>query len=166
MIPSHRVGRHGRIFHSVTTVPTFPVRSSECEPWGILKHRRGLLLRSSLSCTSISYPATPSAVYRARRLIMSESVQANAVRPVDGSARPSTGLDIEKSFNPAVHHNDSHSDTDTKSVESDNFQNGVQRVRAITEIWSKPTLISMFILYVHCDTTTKPTANMYTSAFT
>ena len=31
--------------------------------------------------------------------------------------------------------------------DSDRFQPGVQRVRAITEIWSKSTLISMFVLY-------------------
>ena len=29
---------------------------------------------------------------------------------------------------------------------SEEFQNGVQRVRAITEIWDKKTLITMFVL--------------------
>jgi hypothetical protein len=34
---------------------------------------------------------------------------------------------------------------------SEDFQQGVERVRAITAIWSKTTLVSMFILYA--DTT-------------
>jgi hypothetical protein len=34
----------------------------------------------------------------------------------------------------------------TYDDDSDDFQNGVQRVRAITSVWSRPTLISMFIL--------------------
>lgn len=76
---------------------------------------------------------------------MSELVQTDAVRPTEGFGRPSKDIDIEKSAPPALESRDSHSD-DAKSVESDNFQDGVQRVRAITEIWSKKTLITMFIL--------------------
>ena len=72
--------------------------------------------------------------------------QTDAVRPVSGFPRPSKDMDIEK--NPNLH--SANSDDETKSVESENFQNGVQRVRAITEIWSKKTLITMFILYGSC----------------
>ncbi|KAL6703648.1 hypothetical protein ACN47E_009422 [Coniothyrium glycines] len=74
---------------------------------------------------------------------MAQTLQADAVRPVDGFAQPSVDFDIEKK-GPADGI-DSQSETDTKSVESEKFQDGVQRVRAITEIWSKKTLICMFI---------------------
>ena len=77
---------------------------------------------------------------------MSEIAHTDAVRPVDGFVRPSKDLDIEKSVNPNSHSHETNSDGDTKSVESETFQNGVQRVRAITEIWSKQTLIIMFVL--------------------
>ncbi|KAF1845005.1 siderophore iron transporter-like protein mirB [Cucurbitaria berberidis CBS 394.84] len=68
--------------------------------------------------------------------------ETDAVRPAAGFGRPSKDLDIEKTPN---HLHETNSDGDTKSVESETFQNGVQRVRAITEIWGKKTLITMFI---------------------
>lgn len=77
---------------------------------------------------------------------MSKVSAPDAVRPADDVSRPPHDLDIEKRGGGAVH--EMASDTETKSVESDNFQNGVQRVRAITEIWSKKTLVTMFTLYV------------------
>ncbi|EOA91626.1 hypothetical protein ACJQWK_03094 [Exserohilum turcicum] len=73
---------------------------------------------------------------------MSKVSAPDAVRPADDVSRPPHDLDIEKRGGGAVH--EMASDTETKSVESDNFQNGVQRVRAITEIWSKKTLVTMF----------------------
>ncbi|KAF2853038.1 siderophore iron transporter-like protein mirB [Plenodomus tracheiphilus IPT5] len=77
---------------------------------------------------------------------MSETLQTDTVRPAEGFGRPSKEIDIEKSGpTPALDTRDSHSDSDAKSVESEQFQNGVQRVRAITEIWDKKTLVSMFI---------------------
>ena len=81
---------------------------------------------------------------------MAQTLQADVVRPVDGFTRPSVDFDIEKKGHANLH--DTTSDGDSKSVESETFQNGVQRVRAITEIWSKKTLISMFILYVNLNT--------------
>jgi len=77
---------------------------------------------------------------------MSDHLATDAVRPVQGF--PSTDIDIEKSGDANVHAQETSSNGDDKSVESETFQNGVQRVRAITEIWSKQTLITMFILYV------------------
>lgn len=48
---------------------------------------------------------------------------------------------------PATPPQDDASDREkTDDYDSDDFQNGVQRVRAITTVWSRPTLISMFIL--------------------
>ncbi|KAI8935593.1 hypothetical protein NX059_008159 [Plenodomus lindquistii] len=76
---------------------------------------------------------------------MDANLQTDVVRPAEGFGRPSKEIDIEKSNSPAVDARDSHSDSDAKSVESEKFQNGVQRVRAITEIWDKKTLIAMFI---------------------
>lgn len=72
-------------------------------------------------------------------------IQVDAVRPVEGFREPSKEYDIEK-VAPTAH--ETTSDDDAKSVNSEKFQNGVQRVRAITEIWSKTTLIAMFVLYV------------------
>lgn len=76
---------------------------------------------------------------------MSKASATDAVRPAENFSRPPHDVDIEKRGGGAVH--EMGSDTETKSVESEDFQNGVQRVRAITEIWSKQTLIAMFILY-------------------
>ncbi|CAE6996398.1 hypothetical protein P3342_000373 [Pyrenophora teres f. teres] len=74
---------------------------------------------------------------------MSEHLATDAVRPVRGF--PSTEMDVEKNVDSNVHAHEMGSNGDDKSVESETFQNGVQRVRAITEIWSKQTLIAMFI---------------------
>jgi len=55
--------------------------------------------------------------------------------------------DMEKSINPHSQGVETSSDGGLKSDDdSEKFQNGVQRVRAITEIWTKQTLIAMFIL--------------------
>jgi len=37
-------------------------------------------------------------------------------------------------------------DLESKEKNSENFQNGVQRVRAITSVWSTKTMVLMFIL--------------------
>lgn len=55
---------------------------------------------------------------------------------------------MEKNGDQAFNAHETGSDGETKSVESETFQNGVQRVRAITEIWSTKTLITMLVLYV------------------
>ena len=78
---------------------------------------------------------------------MSNPLATDAVRPAEGFGRPSRDIDMEKNDD-AFHAHETGSDVETKSVESETFQNGVQRVRAITEIWSKQTLITMFVLYV------------------
>lgn len=43
---------------------------------------------------------------------------------------------------------DSQSSEKDDDAHSEEFQDGVQRVRAITEIWSRNTLATMFVLYV------------------
>lgn len=53
--------------------------------------------------------------------------------------------DIEKSVNPTSQETSSN-DGIKEDRESERFQPGVQRVRAITEIWSKQTMIAMFVL--------------------
>lgn len=70
----------------------------------------------------------------------------DAVRPEHDVSKE---FDIEKSINPQSHAHpvETGSDGGLKADnDSNKFQPGVQRVRAITEIWSKSTLISMFIL--------------------
>ena len=75
-----------------------------------------------------------------------QQLGADAVQPALGFIAPPR--DIEKSGDGQFHTHETGSDVETKSVESETFQNGVQRVRAITEIWDKKTLITMFVLYV------------------
>jgi hypothetical protein len=73
----------------------------------------------------------------------STAFDADAVRPAHDVSKE---FDIEKSINPNSHAVESSSQDGYKTDDSENFQNGVQRVRAITEIWNKQTLIVMFIL--------------------
>lgn len=76
----------------------------------------------------------------------STAFDTDGVRPEHDVSKE---FDMEKSINPA---SNSHAvETDSNGgLKDDNsseqFQPGVQRVRAITEIWSKSTLIAMFIL--------------------
>jgi len=72
----------------------------------------------------------------------STAFDADAVRPAHDVSKE---FDIEKSINPNSHAVESSSQDGYKTDDSENFQNGVQRVRAITEIWNKQTLIVMFI---------------------
>jgi hypothetical protein len=67
----------------------------------------------------------------------------DGVRPAHDVSKE---FDIEKSINPASHGVETASDGGYKTDHSEKFQAGVQRVRAITEIWNKQTLIAMFIL--------------------
>lgn len=73
---------------------------------------------------------------------------ADAVRPEYDVSKE---YDIEKTVQSSAHAQpESGSDAGLKADnDSERFQPGVQRVRAITEVWSKSTLISMFILYAH-----------------
>jgi hypothetical protein len=69
---------------------------------------------------------------------------ADGVRPAHDVSKE---FDIEKSINPQSHGIETSSDGGLKADDdSERFQNGVQRVRAITEIWNKQTLIAMFVL--------------------
>ena len=54
-------------------------------------------------------------------------------------------IDVEKSGHDNIKVPSESSDV-LDDDKSEHFQQGVERVRAITEIWSKTTLISMFIL--------------------
>ncbi|KAE9574778.1 MFS siderochrome iron transporter 1 [Colletotrichum fructicola] len=68
-----------------------------------------------------------------------------------GAQRQDTGSDIEKSANfnngvQEVNANPNNNKEGDSDAESENFQGGVQRVRAITSVWTKKTLISMFVL--------------------
>jgi len=72
----------------------------------------------------------------------STAFDADAVRPAHDVSKE---FDVEKSINPNSHAVESSSQDGYKTDDSEQFQNGVQRVRAITEIWNKQTLIVMFI---------------------
>lgn len=138
-------GIHGANFSCLVPVLTFPVRFSE---WALEILKNASICRSwdrhppAFQFNTLPRPAS----FRKFRLTMaSNTFETDVVRPAEGFPRPSHDIDVEKR---AVHSHEMASDAESKSIESDNFQNGVQRVRAITEIWSKKTLITMFILLV------------------
>lgn len=68
------------------------------------------------------------------------------MRPIDGFPPATKDLDIEKSANPELAAHDSNSDRDDKSYQSEDYHSGIKRVRAITEVWGKKELITMFVL--------------------
>lgn len=83
------------------------------------------------------------------------SLSASGLQPTAGINQASSNLDAEKNV-PIVGHSGSqdaisNTDSDTNECDIDGekvqeFQKGVERVRIITSIWSKPTLISMLAL--------------------
>ena len=83
------------------------------------------------------------------------SLTAGGPQPTVGIERDSPELDAEKGHH-TISHTDSddtlsHANANTNERDIDgekvqDFQRGVERVRIITTIWSKPTLISMFVL--------------------
>jgi hypothetical protein len=64
-------------------------------------------------------------------------------------------IDVEKSGHPDIVAPYEGSDV-REDNDSEEFQQGVERVRAITAIWSKSTLISMFILYANATLQSTP----------
>ncbi|WYZ42482.1 hypothetical protein EsH8_VI_000181 [Colletotrichum jinshuiense] len=64
------------------------------------------------------------------------------------TSRQEAGADIEKSnaFDNGVTEVNANNKENDSDVESENFQGGVQRVRAITSVWDKKTMIIMFCL--------------------
>lgn len=81
------------------------------------------------------------------------SFTVGAPAPGANIERIPPNLDAEKSHATVGHSEDSIHNADANSNEYDidgekvqQFQRGVERVRIITTIWNKPTLISMFVL--------------------
>jgi len=74
---------------------------------------------------------------------MSTAFDTEPVRP----APIPTDIDVEKSnaTNPHTYTHETNSQDGFKKDESEHFQAGVQRVRAITDIWTKETQIAMFV---------------------
>lgn len=75
------------------------------------------------------------------------SLTAGHPQPMSGVERVPPQLDAEKNQHNVVSMDDS--DTNSRDIDGDKpqeFQRGVERIRIITSIWSKPTLISMFVL--------------------
>jgi hypothetical protein len=75
------------------------------------------------------------------------SLTAEGPQPTAAIERIPPQLDTEKN-NHDIHAIDG-SDANSRDFEGDKpmeFQRGVERIRIITSIWSKPTLISMFVL--------------------
>ncbi|KAI3545198.1 siderophore iron transporter mirB [Colletotrichum abscissum] len=69
------------------------------------------------------------------------------IEPQTAAHRTEAGIDYEKNI--AYDNGAQEVNHDTKQesdAESENFQGGVQRVRAITSVWSKKTMIIMFCL--------------------
>lgn len=82
------------------------------------------------------------------------SFTAGGPQPTAGIERLPPTLDSEKAQHKIGHIGSdaiSQPDADTNEYDIDgekvqDFQKGVERIRVITTIWSKPTLISMFVL--------------------
>jgi hypothetical protein len=83
------------------------------------------------------------------------SFTAGGPQPTAGIERIPPTLDSEKAPHKIGHTGSdgtpSQPDADTNEYDIDgekvqDFQKGVERIRVITTIWSKPTLISMFVL--------------------
>ena len=75
------------------------------------------------------------------------SLTADGPQPTSGIERIPPQLDAEKNQHNVNYLDES--DTNSRDIDGDKpqeFQRGVERVRIITSIWSKPTLISMFVL--------------------
>lgn len=73
---------------------------------------------------------------------MSTAFDTDSVKPVPQISKE---IDVEKNFSGNHHTTEVSSNDGLKDNESEQFQPGVQRVRAITDIWSKQTLIAMFV---------------------
>lgn len=71
---------------------------------------------------------------------MSTSFDDQAVRSANDVSKE---IQAEKGPHPVE---TSSNDGFKSDVDSEKFQPGVQRVRAITEIWSKQSMIAMFVL--------------------
>ena len=83
------------------------------------------------------------------------SFTAGGPQPTAGIERIPPTLDSEKAQHKIGHAGSdgtaSQPDADTNEYDIDgekvqDFQKGIERIRVITTIWSKPTLISMFVL--------------------
>lgn len=74
------------------------------------------------------------------------SLTVEGLQPTAITGRVAPMIDVEKSGPSDVVVPSEGSDV-REDNESEDFQQGVERVRAITAIWSKSTLVSMFILY-------------------
>lgn len=69
--------------------------------------------------------------------------------PQSGIDRIPPGLDVEKNGGHtagSISPDPSTNEVDIDGEKVQEFQNGVERIRIITSIWDKPTLISMFVL--------------------
>ncbi|KAF3038217.1 hypothetical protein E8E11_005802 [Didymella keratinophila] len=69
--------------------------------------------------------------------------------PQPGIDRIPPGLDVEKNVghtSGSISPDPSTNEVDIDGEKIQEFQNGVERIRIITTIWNKPTLISMFVL--------------------
>lgn len=69
-----------------------------------------------------------------------------SIQPYDGRADDAAHRDVEKSIDPQYQVTTEPYDSDDQRSDADRMQDGVKRVRAITETWSKWTLASMFVL--------------------
>lgn len=69
--------------------------------------------------------------------------------PQPGVTRVPPELDAEKSVGhtaESISRDSSTNEVDIDGEKVQEFQRGVERIRIITTIWDKPTLISMFVL--------------------
>lgn len=76
------------------------------------------------------------------------SLVPNLLERITEKRSPANNVDVEKTTDSSVNEVSSVDQKNDSDAESDKFQGGVKRVRAITSVWSKKTLWTMFGLYV------------------
>lgn len=77
------------------------------------------------------------------------SLTTGGPQPTAGSGQIPLELDAEKAVGHSagsISPNLSTNELDIDGEKVQDFQRGVERIRIITTIWDKPTLISMFVL--------------------
>lgn len=78
------------------------------------------------------------------------SLNPDGPQPTSGIERLPPQLDTEKAGHTVAYSSNPESlrtnEYDVDGEKPQDFQRGVERIRIITSIWNKPTLISMFVL--------------------
>jgi hypothetical protein len=108
-----------------------------------------ITIAASLPLLSLLLLAVPFVVSDTRHLQVNQPPTMASIQPSDARVESDDNVqrDVEKSIEPQQYQVAAGPyDSDDQRSDADRMQDGVKRVRAITETWSKSTLASMFVL--------------------